>query len=180
MTISENDNILEAKRILLNDKEFYEKATIDEMIIFIEQHYKEHSDRHEGHYCKHIKIHSVEGFTKEEKDKLYNERILSDVWDLVIIPYIREWENNNKYDGKIYTKGRSGGWLYNDKAETLDLDEFEDKREDEDEGEYQDRLSPLRSRFEILWLMQKWYEEVLTEVKEYLADVSLEEVESDG
>lgn len=174
--MSENDNILDAKRILLNDKEFYGKASVDEMIIFIEQHYKEHSDRHDRHYCKNIKIHSVEGFTREETNKLYNERILTDVWDLVIIPYIRAWENDKKYDGKIYTKGRSGGWLYNDKAETLDLDEIEDKRKDEDEDEYQDRLHPLRGRFEVLWMMQKWYEEVFKEVKEYLADVTIEEV----
>ena len=94
---------------------------------------------------------------------------------MVIIPCIRAWESENKHDGKIYTKGRSGGWLYNDKAETLDFDEFDEKREDEDEDEYQDRLYTLRNRFEVLWIMQKWYERALGEVKDFLADVTLDE-----
>lgn len=178
--MSKNDNILETKRIVLNDKDFYEKASVDEMIIFIEEHYKEHSDRHESHYCKNIKIHTVEGFTSEEKNKLYDEHISTAVWDLVIIPYIHEWERDKKYDGKIYTKGRSGGWLYNDKAETLDFDDFNDKREDEDEDEYQDRLDPLRRGFEILWMMQKWYEIVLREVKEFLADETIKKDDEGG
>jgi hypothetical protein len=177
-----NDNVLDAKKIVLTEKEFYGKATPDEMMIFIEEHYKPRKHFNEGsHYCKCIKIHSVDGFTREEINKLYNERILTDVWDLVIIPYIREWEKDYKYDGKIYTKGRSGGWLYNDKAITLDLDDFEEKREDEDEDEYQDRLYPLRNLFEILWKMQKWYDMVFKEVKEFLLDVELEEeVDADG
>jgi hypothetical protein len=169
-----NDNILDAKRLILQESEFFNKVTPDEMMTFIDEHYKEHSDMHESHYCKNIKIHTVQGFTSEEKDKLYNERILSDVWDLVIIPSIDQWILDNKSDGSIYTKGRSGGWLYCDKAKTLDFDSFGPKEQSEDDDQYEDRIYPLKNAFERLWYMQKWYDIILKDVKEYLMDVDIE------
>lgn len=157
----------------LNDKEFFDKATPDEMMIFIEEHFKEHADRHERRYCKNIKIYELE-LDKEIREKLWNDKVLSDVWDFVIIPSINCWKQEHNSD--IYQMGRSGGWLYMDRAKVHDFSNYEPVRqEDEDQDEYEDRMHPLKGLFEELWYFEKWYNDVFEDVKEYLNDVEIEE-----
>lgn len=169
--MSNNDDILETKRMLLNDKEFFKKATPDEMMTFIEEHFKEHSDRHIRQYCKNIKIYDLE-LEKEIKDKIWNDKVISDIWDFVIMPAIDEWKRENKSD--IYQMGRSGGWLYLDTAKVHDFSNYEPARQDnEDQDEYEDRMYPLRGLFEDLWNFEKWYQNVFEDVKEYLSQIEV-------
>jgi hypothetical protein len=177
--MSNNDDILETKRMLLNEKEFFSKVIPDEMMIFIEEHFKEHSDRNCGRYCKNIKIYNLD-IEKELKDKIWNDYVMSAVWDFVIIPAIEDWKQENRTD--IYQMGRCGGWLYLDSAKIHDFTNYESvKQEDESEDEYEDRMHPLRGLFEDLWNFEQWYQQVFEEVKEYLKEVEIkEDDEEDG
>jgi hypothetical protein len=166
--MSKNDNILIAKEIALSEKEFFDKTTPEEMASFIEEHFKIHTHYNEGkHYCKNIKLHSVDGFTSDELSKMYDQKTLTDVWDLIILPAIHIFEREQKVH--VYTKGRSGGWLYVDEARAdMDLDHLLIQMEDETKSEYEDRTYTLRQRFFKLWAFEKWYNNLQKDVKEYL------------
>ena len=143
-------------------------------MIWINEHFEEHGYHNEGnHYCKNIKIHTINGFTEKEKDKLYNFNICNATWDDVILPEINNFTENKGVD--IYTKGRSGGWLYVDEAKEIDFSHFEDQEEDESDDEYEERMYELRYLFRKLWEFEKWYQETLKEVKEYLKGVVIKD-----
>ena len=166
--MSNNDNILYAKEVALSEEEFRKKVTPEEMIIFIEEHFKVHGHFNEGkHYCKNIKLHSVEGFTKEEIEAMYDNNKLTDIWDQLVLPSIEMFQRENKIH--IYTKGRSGGWIYVDEASAdLDFDHLIVRDEDETKSEYEDRTYTLRERFMMLWKFEKWYNGMQKEIKQYL------------
>ena len=165
-TNSELVEVLDLKRTILPEEEFFEKVTADEMMAFIEENFKSHTERYESHYCKNIKVHSLQGFTEDEENMLYDMKLLNNIWETVIMPEINRFKK--EYNLDIYTKGRSGGWLYVDKCTTLDFEDYQERQEDEDEDEYKDRITPLRSRFEDLWKFHKWYKNVEDLVKEEL------------
>jgi len=163
--------------MLLNEKEFFEKILPEEMMIFIEEHFKEHADRWDRHYCKNIKIYTLE-IGRELEEKLYNEHVLSDVWDFIIMDAIHNWKAENGTE--IYQKGRCGGWLYLETAKVQDFSNYEPVRqEDENYNEYEDRMYPLRGLFEDLWKFEKWYQKTYNEVISYLKEVKIEEKEED-
>ena len=166
--MSKNDDILFAKEVALSEAELHKKVTPEEMIIFIEEHFKEHGHFNEGkHYCKNIKLHSVEGFTTDEISKMYDQDTLTDIWELVILPDINAFEKQQQVH--VYTKGRSGGWLYVDEAKAdMDFDHLIIRMEDETVSEYEDRTYTLRERFFKLWAFERWYHGLQKEVKEYL------------
>jgi hypothetical protein len=176
--MSNNDDILETKRMLLSEKEFFKKATPDEMMIFIEEHFKEHSDRNTRRYCKNIKIYNLD-IEEEIREKIWDDHVLSAVWNFIILPEIENWKQENKTD--IYQMGRSGGWLYLDSAKVHEFSDYEPfQQEDEDKDEYEDRMYPLRGLFEDLWNFEKWYQKVFEEVKEYLKEVEIEKEDDNG
>lgn len=170
--ISYNDIVLGTKKMVLNKEEFFEKIEVEEMLVFIEEHFEEHGNRDGTHYCKNIKIYNL-GIDENLEDKFFNQNLMSAVWDVIIIPKIGSWKN--KHGSEIYQKGRSGGWLYCDRAKVLDLSEYAEKYDYETDDEYDDRIYELRGLFETLWNFEKWYQKTFDEVIAYLKGVKMDE-----
>jgi hypothetical protein len=76
---------------------------------------------------------------------------------------IKQWVNT--HGTEIYQMGRSGGWLYLDTADVIDMTIYEQKMNDEGDEEYAESMLPLKGLFEDLWNFQEWYQKVLEEVK---------------
>jgi hypothetical protein len=163
---------LEMKRNILSDEDFFEKATREEMLNFIERNFTPHAIQYDGgHYCKNIKYHSIDGFTDKEKDRLFD--YLEEAWDTLIIPAMREFEHENGVN--MYTKGRMAGWLYIDDAKVLDDIYTEEQQEGEDLLEYYERIQKLRNTFRILYRFQEWYEIMTEEVRRYIHEEKQED-----
>lgn len=138
------------------------------MLDFMYGHFEVRNYHYNNYFCKNIKVHHLPisneqmSFWFDNMDKIYYGIIeqLIDIWNT-------EHDNN-----KIYSMGRSGGWLTVDNVDNLGFtrrwqeehSEFEEKWEDETQDEYDDRLYPLRNTFEILWEFQKWYDDSYEEV----------------
>lgn len=160
---------LEVKYTVLGKDEFFDSAKREEMIGFIEDNFTPHAVQYDGgHYCKNIKCHSIKGFTEKEKDILFDQEILEETWDAVLIPAMKDFERKNRV--KMYTKGRMNGWLYVDEAKVIDDMYMEERQPDEDWEEYQGRVHEVRNVFRILWKFQQWYDEMIKDIRSYLRE----------
>jgi len=123
---------------------------IDDITWALGKMFVQHSDRFRPpHYCICIKVFHLSLTYHQEMKALAR---LESIWDEFINPWIADFKAETSY--QIYTEGRSGGYMYVDKAgETLEGDE-----DPED----------LRDRLEILVKFHKDWQALLGDIKAYL------------
>jgi len=156
--------------MILPKRDFLKQITIEDISDFIEKNnFKPHAVQYDGsHYCKNIKYHSIRDFTEKEKDVIFDEKQLNEIWDFIIIPAIESFKEETGYD--IHTKGRMGGWIYCDEAKAEEDDIFQEKQEHEDDEDYEQRCSQVKTLFRALYEFQQWYEQTVETIKEYIQE----------
>jgi hypothetical protein len=135
----------------------------DRIVAALEDLFRVHWETYgKHHYCINIKIHCLPLTWQQEQKAFAN---LEAIWDIFIRPWIADFETET--DHRIYSEGRSGGYLYVEGiSEVLEPDEMLEAQDDDEEPSQISEWT--REKLETLLKFKNEWERLLKDIKAWL------------